>query len=75
MHGITGFGVDEYIIPGTILFLFFLSSLSILLICKNKIIIKKVNPDFEGTPSADLPVETVDPGDASLFGLTPEEIF
>ena len=41
MHGITGFGVDEYIIPGTILFLFFLSSLSILLICKNKIIVNE----------------------------------
>ena len=40
-----------------------------------EIIIKKVNPDFEGTPAADLPVETVDPGDPSLFGLTPEEIF
>jgi chemotaxis protein MotB len=40
-----------------------------------EIIIKKPNPDFEGTPSSELPVETVDPGDASLFGLSPEEIF
>jgi chemotaxis protein MotB len=40
-----------------------------------EIIIKKINPDFEGTPSSELPVETVDPGDASLFGLSPEEIF
>jgi chemotaxis protein MotB len=40
-----------------------------------EIIIKKTNPGFEGTPAAERPVETVDPGDASLFGLNPEEIF
>ncbi|WP_196161575.1 flagellar motor protein MotB [Reinekea sp. G2M2-21] len=40
-----------------------------------EIIIKKDNPDFEGIPSDERPVETVDPGDPSLFGLDPEEIF
>jgi chemotaxis protein MotB len=40
-----------------------------------EIIIKKQNPEFQGTPSSEQTPETVDPGDASLFGLDPEEIF
>jgi chemotaxis protein MotB len=41
-----------------------------------EIIIKKTNPDFadEVVPPEEQG-ETVDPGDASLFGLDPEEIF
>lgn len=40
-----------------------------------EIIIKQQNPDYEGTPAADQPVETVNPGDPSLFGLSADEIF
>ncbi|TCS43164.1 flagellar motor protein MotB [Reinekea marinisedimentorum] len=41
-----------------------------------EIIIKKANPEFEGeVVPPEEQGETVDPGDASLFGLDPQEIF
>lgn len=41
-----------------------------------EIIIRKTNPDYNGeVVPEDEQGETVDPGDASLFGLDPEEIF
>ncbi len=41
-----------------------------------EIIVKKTNPDYEGdTVPVDQQGDTFDPGDASLFGLDPEDIF